>query len=218
MTGTHKYQYQTLVEDGRSIRLLRLLPGAHAAMKVECELFHAQIGTAAQPPYEALSYTWGDAAQTVDIGLSGSAFPATVNLEAALRALRRPDSERVLWVDAVCINQDDLREQGAQVRMMWDIYRAADCVVVWLGPGDGDTAIAMDNIANNDCRTKLSVRQTMRERPADERDPTWCGCRAGDFATHPSRVGIQSLLNSHWFTRVWVCLRISVSFPIPAAL
>ncbi len=156
------YQYNPLAEDGQSIRLLRLLPSADIAAKVECEIFHAQIGGSAQVPYEALSYTWGDPSRTVNIGLSGCAFLATVNLEAALRALRQKREARVLWVDALCINQADLREQAAQVRIMWDIYKAADCVVVWLGPKVGDSDIAMDNIAAKDCaKPCVSDQQTV---------------------------------------------------------
>jgi hypothetical protein len=198
------YQYKALLQDGRSIRLLRLMPSSHIATKIECEIFDAQIGAATLTPYEALSYTWGDASQTVDIGLSRCVFAATTNLEAALRALRKTDEPRVFWIDAICINQADLQEQAAQVRMMWDIYKAASCVVVWLGPEVGDSAIAMENIARNDSQTKLAAREIMRQRPANNPDPAWCGCHAGDFETHPSRVGVQNLLNSRWFTRVWV--------------
>ncbi|KAH7087094.1 ankyrin repeat-containing domain protein [Paraphoma chrysanthemicola] len=205
------YHYTPLANDGHSIRLLRLLPAPNEAIKVKCKIFHSQINNASQPRYEALSYTWGDASKTVDIGLSTSEFPATVNLEAALRALRQKDKVRVLWVDAICINQGDVHEQGAQVRMMWDIYKAADRVVVWLGPEEGDSAVAMDNIARRDCSKKIAVRNTMRERPPSERSSTWCGCHAGDFATHPSRTGVQQLLNSRWLTRVWVLQEVAAA-------
>ncbi|KAK3361566.1 ankyrin repeat-containing domain protein [Lasiosphaeria ovina] len=205
------YQYKPLSAGGQSIRLLRLLPSPHVATKIECEIFEAQIGGPAQVPYEALSYTWGDASETVDIGLSGCVFPATVNLEAGLRALRKRDGPRVLWVDAVCINQSDVQEQGAQVCMMWDIYKAADCVVVWLGPEVGDSAIALENIAKNDSQTKLAARKVMRERPPGDRSPSWCGCHAGDFDTHPSKIGVQNLLNARWFTRVWVLQEVAAA-------
>ena len=205
------YPYNPLPEDGQSIRLLRLMPGSHIASGVVCEIFHTKIGV---PPveatsYEALSYTWGDASHTVDIDLSGNTFPATVNLEAALRCLRGRTEPRVFWVDAVCINQQDPREQGSQVRMMWAIYKAASRVVVWLGPEVGDSATAMDSISRHDAQKKEEARATFRERPAGEKDPDWCGCHAGDFAISPSRIGVRNLLNSTWFTRVWVSALIS---------
>jgi Heterokaryon incompatibility protein (HET) len=140
----------------------------------------------------------------VDIGLNGCVFPATINLETGLRALRMTDRARALWVDAICINQVDVKEKGEQVRVMWDIYRAADCVLVWLGPEEGDSAIAMANMARRDTQTKLAARKMKMERPEDYKGLGWCGCHAGDFDTHPQRIGMQNILGRGWFKRVWV--------------
>lgn len=199
------YRYKPLPHDGCSIRLLRLLPTCKSGSRIECEIFYGNIREVDQAPYEALSYIWGDASQTVDIGLNGCVFPVTVNLEAALRALRKTDESRILWVNAICINQADIKEQGEQVRIMWDIYKAADCVVAWLGPEEGDSAIAMENFALQETHIRFVAREIMRETPADHRGVHWCGCHAGDFDTHPPRIGVQNLLGRGWFTRVWVC-------------
>ncbi len=190
------YHYKPLENDYQCIRLLRLMPGPHLAAGIECELFHTKIKNC--PPYEALSYTWGDASQTTIIGLSGCPFPATVNLDVALRYLRSTSEPRVLWVDAVCINQGDLEEQAAQVKMMWEIYKNASRVVVWLGPEMGDSAVAMESIGSRESQTKYVARQKW-DRPNGK-----CSCHAGDFDNYESRIGVQNLLNSRWFTRVWV--------------
>src|SRR5690242_10213126 len=89
-----------LPDDGRSIRLLRLMPSSHTAAEIVCELFPGETGNSPTEgtSYEALSYTWGDASKTLNIDVSGSTFPATVNLEAALRCLRKTNEPRVLWV------------------------------------------------------------------------------------------------------------------------
>ncbi len=63
----------------------------------------------------------------------GSPFPVTINLKAALRALRQRKKVRVLWVDAVCINQADIPEKNVQVPLMSRLYSGADSVIVWLG-------------------------------------------------------------------------------------
>jgi hypothetical protein len=55
------------------------------------------------------------------------------NLEAALRHLRLTQEARYLWVDAICINQDDMDERSRQVSIMSEIYSKASQVVVWLG-------------------------------------------------------------------------------------
>lgn len=49
------------------------------------------------------------------ICLEGHRFDITPNLFWALLRLRHPDRERILWVDAVCINQADFEERGQQV-------------------------------------------------------------------------------------------------------
>lgn len=190
------YYYEPLENDHQCIRLLRLMPGRHVAAGLECELLHTKIEDC--PPYEALSYTWGDASQTSIISLSGCPFSATANLDVALRYLRSTSEPRLFWIDAICINQSDLQEQAAQVKMMWEIYRAATKVVVWLGPETGDSAIAMDNIAAKDSQTKALARDKW-DRPSGP-----CSCHAGDFDNYESRIGVQDLLNSPWFTRVWV--------------
>jgi hypothetical protein len=96
-------------------------------------------------------------------------------------------------VDAVCINQQDLLEQGVQVRMMWDIYAAAERVVLWLGSITRDSTKAMENFGKKAAQTRLAAREGFR-----------CRCHAGDGLTHPDRVGVQNLIARQWFTRVWV--------------
>ncbi|KAK8099838.1 HET-domain-containing protein [Apiospora kogelbergensis] len=89
--------------------------------------------------YYALSYTWGNITDTVSISLDGHDFQVTRNLERALRNLR--DSHMLpegflLWVDALCINQDDAQERAVQVARMQTIYTFAIDTVVFLGSGD----------------------------------------------------------------------------------
>jgi hypothetical protein len=60
------------------------------------------------PPYEALSYTSGDLRDKRDISMNGHTFPTTLSLQIALQHLRKQNDERTLWVDALCINQQNL--------------------------------------------------------------------------------------------------------------
>ncbi|KAF1961212.1 HET-domain-containing protein [Byssothecium circinans] len=97
-----------------------------------------------EPRYEALSYAWGveDANQVVYLtseSLEGSGtFSLRRNLYSALQHLREAESPRVVWVDAICINQDDLEERNIEVKKMGQIYTLAFRVVVWLGPDQTD--------------------------------------------------------------------------------
>ncbi|KAK6433101.1 hypothetical protein LTR95_010718, partial [Oleoguttula sp. CCFEE 5521] len=84
--------------------------------------------------YEALSYAWGISTIKCHIILDGtSGFAITENLHRALHRLRLPNRARLLWVDAICINQTDLLEKASQVAHMDDVYKHAERVLVWLG-------------------------------------------------------------------------------------
>jgi hypothetical protein len=121
--------YQDLQPTLRQIRLLTIQPGQDDS-SVSCALTtHSLYG---KPSYETLSYVWGNPAEKRSINVNGVRFLVTVNLEAALRELRihRP---RALWVDAICINQEDPSERSSQVRLMSTIYKTATHTAVWLG-------------------------------------------------------------------------------------
>jgi hypothetical protein len=99
---------------------------------VECRLVEFPLKD--HPPYEALSYEWKKHEGTTTVLCNSSAIQVTRNLASALRAFRHKSEERVLWIDAICINQDDAKERGSQVSMMRDIYSGAMSVRAWLGP------------------------------------------------------------------------------------
>jgi hypothetical protein len=86
------------------------------------------------PNFEALSYTWGKArpppATEQNIVLNSQIFPVFENLFAALQRLRHLSKARVLWIDAICINQKDIQERQEQVLLMRQIYEQAQQVVV----------------------------------------------------------------------------------------
>jgi hypothetical protein len=113
--------------------------------------------TAFQPTYEALSYTWGSAINpemayverqetTDDQIVSQTTLKLTQNLATALRHLRYLDKPRILWVDAICIDQQNNPERDQQVQRMREIYKYADRVVVWLGISSEKSALALSTL------------------------------------------------------------------------
>src|SRR5690348_9057999 len=93
------HQYRPLDSNPSAIRLAELLPG-HWEDPIRCGLEHTSLDEL--PQYEALSYMWGDASSTTTISLCGCAVRITKSLELALKYLRRTDSSRILWIDALC--------------------------------------------------------------------------------------------------------------------
>lgn len=116
------------------IRLLHL--SSSREQSITCRLQVASINE--PPPYEALSYVWGSAEDLQALTIDGHAFRVTQNLYTALRHLLHPDGAvRVLWIDAICINQgveqSDLAERSHQVRLMSRIFSGATKVVAYIG-------------------------------------------------------------------------------------
>jgi hypothetical protein len=93
--------------------------------------------------YEALSYAAGDLKDPGSILLNGWPFKVFGNLFLALSQLRFPKTERLLWVDQLCINQIDIPERNSSVLRMCNIYRQAASTVVWLGPAEEGTIQAV---------------------------------------------------------------------------
>ncbi|PMD17924.1 hypothetical protein NA56DRAFT_578071, partial [Hyaloscypha hepaticicola] len=116
-----------------NIRLLTLQPGLFND-PIHCQL--EQVSLRAGHTYEALSYVWGDARDTAPMILDKTPYHITKNLECALRYMRYKESPRVLWADAICINQNDPDEKSKQVPMMGEIYSEATKVYAWLGEAD----------------------------------------------------------------------------------
>ncbi|KAM0175690.1 hypothetical protein ACHAPF_005285 [Botrytis cinerea] len=142
-----KPSYKPLDIDREEIRLL-ILPCAGSSGQ-NYEFIHVSLLTNVK--YEALSYAWGDLPANKTIKIDKTDYYVRDNLFAALEALHLRSRRRYLWVDAVCINQEDFDERNAQVALMSQIYAQADEVVVWLGKAGRDYWGAMtllDSLGN----------------------------------------------------------------------
>jgi hypothetical protein len=137
-----------LPPDGDNIRLLRLLPNEDEAAPLHCELRNYSLRRLSPRThlYEALSYVWGEPLKTWTIHVDGVTFPVTVNLYAALSRLRDHSFERIIWVDAVCIDQKNDKEKVQQIQIMPKIYSQANRVLVWLGEAADNSDQALEEI------------------------------------------------------------------------
>jgi len=131
MSSVYPYPSAKLDPVGRHIRILHLLPGPPTEYVISCTLSTVSLDD--NPHYEALSYVWGSAADPQHIRLNNQPYRISNNLGAALRCLRHATVERILWVDALCINQTDDAEKSRQVSMMGDIYSGTTECLIWLG-------------------------------------------------------------------------------------
>ncbi|KAK5103514.1 hypothetical protein LTS08_002929 [Lithohypha guttulata] len=142
----HNYeplQYTPFADSTKSIRVLQIKPCETTTSILECTLIQVRLTS----KYVCLSYMWGTDNASHPVLINGQLLYVRDNLYAFLQQARKSltDSAAIpVWIDAVCINQDDLAERNAQVAMMGDIYRGAFQVVIWLGCGDARLGRAME--------------------------------------------------------------------------
>ena len=157
------------------IRILRLAPAPTLEAQLHGELEVRSFSRL--PAYEALSYTWqppfeGQTLPDSVIWFFGYPLPITGNLSNGLRRLRRKDKERVLWVDAVCIDQDDAREPNHQAHLMAKIYSKAIQVLAWLGEDsslrDGTYTLASLAASDADTILLLNIRESLQHGKVDK--------------------------------------------------
>jgi hypothetical protein len=166
--------------------------------------------TVATPKYEALSYWWGDDEARNEIiinsyepqrntaskhSLSGfdrhSVF-IRPNLEAALRQIRSEEDDVDIWVDAICINQEDMKEKTAQVSRMHEIYSRAENVCIWLGAGVPETKETFDFL-----KRLLNLQELDRLIASGDTPEKW-GL-------------VVRLMENRWFSRRWVVQELALS-------
>lgn len=114
-----------------SIRIIKLFPAHQRESSVVIELSEFHLNSSIE--YEALSYTWDDQKPTRDVTCNGTTLRVTENVFQALQQLRSTRGrQRMVWIDAICINQKDQAEKTMQVSMMGDIFSRAQRVNIWL--------------------------------------------------------------------------------------
>jgi hypothetical protein len=206
VSKTRPYIYSSLQASSEKIRLLTLLPGGFGT-DVHCQLHKTKLDKNSPPRYEALSYTWGSAEDPVAIYVEKGTLPVTQNLAGALQHLRYSDRPRILWVDAICVNQQDLEERSQQVPRMADIYTLAESVVVWLGPEGDDSSWALRTLNNIGSMVDADWTE-ITMRPSDEAvaagELHWADQNATMLFKSGELVPAHHLLGRTWFERLWI--------------
>jgi hypothetical protein len=198
----YSYDYCKLDNNGKDLRILEIIDSGHEL--IECRLVKHDDKT----PYHALSWCWGAPISQDNQGFikiihenQPYAFAMSKNLETALRRLRalrdpqeksKPWIERI-WIDFICINQNDTSEKNSQVPMMAQIYSEAKSVFVWLGEARDKSTEALNFIKNRVLNIKEFDTLVMDERVSLE----WAA--------------LNALMKREWFSRRWVVQEIALA-------
>ncbi|KAK4203810.1 HET-domain-containing protein [Triangularia verruculosa] len=152
--------------------------------------------------YTALSYTWGLPVFDMVIKVDGHEKLVTKSLYGALQHLRQPGHSVVLWIEQICIDQDNKEEKAQQIPLMSTIYTRAINTMVWLGEGDADLAAAFDFV--KDVPDLIQHSSAIRCPEDFERlclphpdSPTW--------------KGVWDLVSRPWFQRLWIYQEVILS-------
>ncbi|KAF5989444.1 heterokaryon incompatibility protein het-6 [Fusarium bulbicola] len=197
-----EYKYDPLLLPGH-IRLLKIISGTQNAV-VSSHMSVVNLDD--NPTYKCLSYTWGEPggdetdetwskpSQTIII--DGFEMHVRQNLYNALMALRQSGILGPIWIDALCINQNDIEERNSQVSQMAKIYKSSEEVIVWLGNESEYTQTAVA------CFQRLPI--TRQELLSDEhvvlRDKAFASCSFADSEV----LAMTSFFTDHaWFGRTW---------------
>ena len=145
------------------------------------------------PAFFALSYVWGAEKPTERLDIEQSVLRITPSLSILLHQFKaRCDDVRFIWIDQICINQQDDVEKAVQVKMMRDVYVSAHKVLVWLGPSTEGSDLAMDSIP--------PLGESIAEnRFAQDPLPS---CLPG--RDDPFWPALEDLYKRPWYDRLWV--------------
>ncbi|KAI1276055.1 HET domain-containing protein [Xylaria sp. FL0933] len=184
----------------------------------------------AAPPYFALSYCWESQAHNEPIQVDGMALRISRNLLEALQRLRDVGTENStlnrdiqaewVWIDQICINQNDISERSQQVQYIRSIYSGAIRTLVWLGTDFDSCSRAwrlVDQIYNvfkeshpeAKCLADIPFRLYSDASHAISGLPGW---------DHPLWLDLQRLFQRSWFTRIWVIQEVVLSREDPVIL
>ncbi|KAG8156940.1 hypothetical protein KVR01_013162 [Diaporthe batatas] len=128
------FKFDPLPNPANHIRLLEIFGDDHHfnPAQVTCRLTTWPVDPPGLPSYHAISYTWGEPGDDTLIRLNEKSFSVRRNCEYVLRQARWHGKSQYYWVDAICIDQNNLHEKSKQVTMMGNIYkRAAHVLISW---------------------------------------------------------------------------------------
>ncbi len=200
---TEEYVYKPLSDDKKRFRLLLIHP-RHRDAPIRCSLIERSIKNA--PVFSAVSYAWGAPGNRLPIEVNGRILWVTANAHGLLQDTSSYILPRLIWIDAICIDQSSVSEKSAQVQLMGDIYQRASFVTVWLSHPDsmrppGSAArfyASLGTIVAFQLIASLHYLQFARRS-----DPEMFA-QILSWRSNPGWDTLVKLTENSWFERIWV--------------
>ena len=226
-----RLKYDPLPES-RCLRLIKEIASDATGPHLSCVLESFSLD--ACPSYSCLSYTWGPALTSdaesgehtdtarfeLNVRAEEAAGDLSINENLFDALCQMSDSSSLssaqyIWIDAICIDQDNLKERSSQVSLMDSIYSGADKVIVWLGKDMADISnfawFHSDTLASEylqGSQIDSIFKRTNIEAPIFQ----------GAYSSEP---GILEKWHSYcrffeqrrWFNRAWIVQEIVLARP-----
>ena len=188
------YQYRQL-EGLEWIQVVKLWPSTTLAKPPRVDIQHVDRSSIPFSPlperlnYDAVSYAWSEYTRNSKIVCNGDSILAiTPTVYVMLQWLRHESKPRYLWIDSICLNQDDRQEKEVQIPQMGQIYREARKARVWLGEGAEDTQ-------------KVLTLLTVLGRANDPPDDATIADTFHKLHLGPVMKALKEFLHRKWFHR-----------------
>lgn len=211
MSSHRSCLYRKLDSANGEIRVLELSAGS-GNDEIRCSFRYSSLRSPCLLRYETVSYAWGNAHERAPIKVDDFCMSVPASSVQVLRRVRNRHTTRLVWIDAICINQADNEERGQQVALMGEIYTNTVRNLIWLGEEDHDTSRAVDAMKaiRRDIDVRCQGRSDLRHilyASGSSRLVSGMGPRVSRSRLS---VGIDEEALSHfykstWFTRLWVC-------------
>lgn len=148
--------YRPLNTDKQEFRLMQVEYHDDEGIQCSLQVFEHNLA----PSYEALSYAWTEEGPSREIQLNAHRFFVRPNLHEFLKRAKVEHYTGWIFIDALCINQNDKQEKGSQIRMMSALFRRASGLVAWLGSSypKGDVDPKHEKIVEHEDYGRLRVR------------------------------------------------------------
>jgi hypothetical protein len=194
------FHYEPLNAD--CMRLVRIEAAKTDDDPIVC--FLSKVEFREKPKFHALSYMWGVGPDNCEITLNRGTFRVRQNLADALRYLRTLENDTSYWIDAICIDQDDVSDKNTQVRMMHHIYFRAETVVVWLGKRYAEYEKSLPDLRGLVDHCKPSTGQPKLESSAESSQDASSAAQQSTNDDSQQRKLAEELYNDGYWNRLWI--------------
>jgi hypothetical protein len=203
---TTPYVYSPLKDKNAGIRVL-LVHAGHESSPIHATLQHISLRN--PPEYETISYVWGDPKERATIIVDGKTLDVPASAERAIRRVRK-DVNRTIWIDAICINQADLKERAQQVAIMGEVYSKTAGNLVWLGKSQESTAAAVD-VINAMWIDILCASDNLITFYESTREPEFNRYSELHKISPHDAAPLMTFFSNPWFQRLWCVQEVVLS-------